>query len=190
MSTHALDALPVRRVRPAGDGRPPCHSWPRPATAVPAQPPLALDLGAEPAQPCGAVVTAHAVRQSWAALPADHLPDAKAWSISLAQAMVEALQGRRPIPQLTRWVDERVLAAITVHRRTRAGTADPARVSSPAVLRSLRLQFPQPEAAEVSAHLMIGQRSIAIAFRLEAHFDRWLCTALELGPTNRGPLNR
>jgi hypothetical protein len=35
--------------------------------------------------------------------------------------------------------------------------------------------------AEVSAHVVIGKRSAAMAFRLEALGDRWLCTALELG---------
>ena len=48
-------------------------------------------------------------------------------------------------------------------------------------LRSVRVQHPDPEVAEVSAHLVIGKRSAAMAFRLEALGDRWSCTALELG---------
>ena len=52
---------------------------------------------------------------------------------------------------------------------------------APTALRSIRIQHPDPEVAEVSAHLIIGKRSAAMAFRLEAWGDRWLCTALELG---------
>jgi hypothetical protein len=34
----------------------------------------------------------------------------------------------------------------------------------------------------VSVHGRIGDRSLAMAMRLEAQQTRWLCTALELGP--------
>jgi len=55
------------------------------------------------------------------------------------------------------------------------------RVAVPVSLRSVRVQHPGREVAEVAAHAMIGKRSAAMAFRLEALGDRWLCTALELG---------
>ena len=55
------------------------------------------------------------------------------------------------------------------------------RVAVPAAVRSVRVQHPDPAAAEVAAHMVIAKRSAAMAFRLEACGDRWLCTALELG---------
>jgi hypothetical protein len=48
-------------------------------------------------------------------------------------------------------------------------------------LRSVRVQHPSREVAEVAVHVVIGKRSAAMAFRLEALGDRWLCTALEIG---------
>jgi hypothetical protein len=112
--------------------------------------------------------------------PASGRPDAVAWSRSLARALFEALQGRRPLGQLTRWVDERVLAVVAWERRQR--TQSNGRPGRPAVLISVRVQHPHADAAEVSAHVQVGHRSVALAFRLEAWYDRWMCTALELGP--------
>jgi hypothetical protein len=76
---------------------------------------------------------------------------------------------------------EEVLAAISMSQRRNLKV--PGRVAVHTALRSLRVQHPGPEVAEVSAHVSIGKRSAAMAFRLEALGDRWLCTALELGPT-------
>lgn len=93
---------------------------------------------------------------------------------------METLQGRRPIAQLTRWLDERVLAAISLQVRPRAEESSaPAR---PIQIRSVRVQFPRDRIAEVAVHLIRGRRSRAMAMRLEATEQRWLCTALELGP--------
>jgi len=100
--------------------------------------------------------------------------------VSLAQALVEALHALRPIAQLNRWVADDVLAGIYLQQRRRR--AETGRATSPPVLRSVRLQHPHPEVAEVSAHVRLQGRSVAVAFRLEASGDRWLCTALEAGP--------
>jgi hypothetical protein len=101
--------------------------------------------------------------------------DAAQWSATLALAVFEALHGRRPVGQLTRWVDDRVQSAIAFHRR-RAGAVTPGR---PALLRSIRLQYPRRDAAEVCAHLSLAGRSYALALRLEIWGDRWLCVAAE-----------
>jgi hypothetical protein len=74
---------------------------------------------------------------------------------------------------------EEVLVAISIYQRR--SLSQHGRITVPATLRSIRIQHPDPEVAEVSAHMAIGQRSVAMAFRLEALGDRWLCTALELG---------
>jgi hypothetical protein len=120
--------------------------------------------------------------------PPRALPDAELWAASLAQAMAETLQGRRPIGQLARWVDDQVLATMTValRRRTHRPTVPGRGEFRPTMLRSVRVQFPRPQSVEASAHLQVGSRSIAIAFRLEAWYDRWLCTALDLGHRGLG----
>jgi len=119
--------------------------------------------------------------------PPSELPDPRSWSASLALALAEALQGRRPVGQLSRWVDERVLATVTVSvRHLRRGPAVPGFPPvPPARLRSVHLQYPHAEAVEASAHVSVADRSTAFAFRLERWYDRWLCTALELGPRHQ-----
>ena len=177
-------------IRPLVESRPPYVTW-QAATQLPvpaSQPPLDLLtddlLPRETAQPVGHDVRVTTVSARWCAKPHPRLPDAARWSGSLALAVVEALHARRPIAQLNRWLDEEVLAAINLHRRRRT----PGRPLPPqAVLRSVRVQHPHPEVAEVAAHLMVGRRSLALAFRLEGFGDRWMCTALELGPRPAPP---
>jgi len=120
-----------------------------------------------------------AVKARWAARPRPGLPEAQEWSAKLALAITQALTGQRPAAQLNRWVVEEVLAAISISQRRSLPLHG--RTAVPTALRSLRVQHPDPEVAEVSAHVAIGKRSAAMAFRLEALGDRWLCTALELG---------
>lgn len=162
------------RYRPAIDSRPPAQSW-QPQLAPQRdglQPMLDFDdnWAAQSASLGGA----------WMAAPRPDLPDATAWSTSLARLLIETLQGLRPVGQLNRWVDERVLAAITIHCRHRLQTQ--CRPTRPAVLRSLHVQFPVETAVEVAAHLVVDGRSIPLAFRLEEFYGRWLCTEVELGP--------
>jgi hypothetical protein len=40
---------------------------------------------------------------------------------------------------------------------------------------------PSPEAAELSVHVRHGERSRAIAARIELREGRWCCTVLEFG---------
>lgn len=162
-------------VRPLAESRPPGLTWP-PTLAEPpvaSQPPL--DFASPPT-----VNPAIVNRSRWCARPDPRLPDARTWSSSLAMALVEALHAQRPIAQLNRWVDEEVLGAIFL--AARRGRGPVGRLTVPPVLRSVRLQHPHPEVAEVCAHVAVQGRSMALAFRLEALGDRWLCTALELGP--------
>jgi hypothetical protein len=154
-------------VRPHRDNRPPSAGRPQSARA-PATPDLQPPLGLEP-------VPSRAGRTA-APGPAGHLPDAAAWSAILACALYETIHGRRPPGQLSRWVDERVLASVVRRRRASRGGNLPQRG---AAVHSVRLQFPHPEVAEVSAHVSLGARSAALAFRLEGWSGRWLCVALE-----------
>lgn len=192
------------QVRTVPDGRPPGSSWSSSTRPSATQPtltfdPLSGDALVEPGDgrnrphPVGHRVLA--VSSPGSAVPTPSLPDPRSWAPALALALAESLSGRRPVGQLSRWVDERVQSTLSraLHaRRTASATSvSPSTVprptpspspARPTQLHSVRLQFPQSEAVEVAAHVVSAGRSSAIAFRLEAWGDRWLCTALDLGP--------
>lgn len=172
-------------VRRLVESRPPAVSWwPSPPAALTPhvdQPMLELGEPAETelAQPRSPGVRATVVRARWTARPRRDLPDAAEWTGSLVVAVVQTLLGQRPVAQLNRWVADDVLGAVTLHQRRRAG-ADRGVVR--VGLRSLRVQHPHPEVAEVSAHVAVGGTATPVALRLEALGHRWLCTALEVDP--------
>lgn len=165
------------------ESRPPGLTWSRPSPSQPNQPSLDLidhkpDV-AEAAAPDNRGVRVSMVKARWAAKQLPELPDAREWSTTLALALIQALVGQRPVAQLNRWVVEEMLVAISVYQRR--SLAQHGRIAIPTAVRSVRVQHPDPGVAEVAAHVAIGKRSAAMAFRLEAMGDRWLCTALELG---------
>jgi hypothetical protein len=106
-----------------------------------------------------------------------------AWAARFAQATVEALGGDRPLSQLVRMTTARVYADLD--RRVRIlgrPTPGPRRLRAvrPQV-RSVHVSRPGPGCAEVSVHVRHGERSRAIAARLELRDGRWVCSALQLG---------
>lgn len=111
------------------------------------------------------------------------LPDAQAWAPRLVQALAEVLAGDRPISQLVRFTDTVVFADVSRRVRvlglTTTATARGAKERS--AVRSVHVFTPATEVAEVAAHVRYGDRSRAMALRLEVHRGRWICTALELG---------
>jgi len=109
--------------------------------------------------------------------------EVQAWAARFAQATVEVLGGDRPLPQLLRWTTARVYQDLDRRVRILGRTAP-----APTRLRTIRPQVrsvhvfqPQPGSAEVSVHVRHGQRSRAIAARLERRHGRWTCVALQLG---------
>lgn len=111
------------------------------------------------------------------------LPDAVAWASRLVQAVSEVIAGDRPISQLVRFADEEVFAEL--NRRVRllglTTTATGRGAHERSVIRSIRVCTPAHRVAEVAAHVRHGDRSRAIALRMEVRRNRWVCTALELG---------
>ncbi|GAA0962807.1 hypothetical protein GCM10009554_81350 [Kribbella koreensis] len=111
------------------------------------------------------------------------LPDAQAWAGRLVQAVAEVLAGDRPIGQLIRFTDTVVFSDL--NRRVRVlgltTTATGRSAKERSAVRSVHVSTPATEVAEVSAHVRYGDRSRAMALRLEVHRNRWVCTALELG---------
>jgi Family of unknown function (DUF6459) len=174
---------PAWRVRPLVESRPPARGWRPPDTSLvaPDQPPLDLTdpVEADLAQPRGRAATSTVVRARWAARPRRGLPDACEWGAALALAVFQALLAQRPIAQLNRWLADDVLSAVSVQQRRRRTESGRAAVRS-VVVRSVRVQHPGAEVAEVSVHLLVGIGHTAVALRLEARGDRWLCTAFEL----------
>jgi hypothetical protein len=111
------------------------------------------------------------------------VPDARAWASRLVQAVSEVLAGDRPISQLVRFTDEVVFADL--NRRVRllglTTTATGRGAKERSAVRSVRVCTPAKEVAEVAAHVRHGDRSRAIALRMEIRRNRWVCTALEIG---------
>ena len=111
------------------------------------------------------------------------VPGARAWAFRLVQAVSEVVAGDRPISQLVRFTDDAVFTELNKQVRllglTTTATARGTRERS--AVRSVRVCRPTPRVAEVAAHVRHGDRSRAIALRMEIRRNRWVCTALELG---------
>ena len=135
---------------------------------------------AAPGQPDGARAS---LTTSAATGTAPGLPEVRVWGARLAQAVSEVLAGDRPISQLVRFTDDVVF--MELNRRVRMlgmnSTAGMRGAKEKSTVRSVRVFMPEPRIAEVAAHVRHGQRSRAVAFRLEVRRNRWVCTALELG---------
>ena len=138
---------------------------------------LALDLG--PVAPAAPAPALYAVPGEQARAE----EEVRAWAMRFSQAVVEVTGGDRPVTQLLRWTSARVYADL--NRRVRVMAQNrPAgqrvRTIRPQV-RSVRVFQPAPTSAEVSVHVRYGQRSRALAARLEQRNGHWTCTALLLG---------
>jgi hypothetical protein len=112
-----------------------------------------------------------------------HRAELEAFAHRFARAVVEVVGGDRGPHQLLRWTTESVYAELQ-HRhavlvRTTPGDRRVRRLRSQ--VRSVHVFCPSPEAAEISVHVRQGQRSRAIAARIELREGRWCCTALEFG---------
>ncbi len=167
-------------VRSVIDSRPPDRTWLGPVAPVrvPGQPPLDLGPAGPPARP----VHLTQVTAGWLTAPRPGLPPAGRWAASLSVALVEVLQGRRAAAQLSRWVQEDVLARVALVERRRRASVPRSLAPPPVQVHSVRVQHPRADVAEVAAHLGLGRQRHAVALRLEGLGDRWLCTAAELGP--------
>ena len=107
----------------------------------------------------------------------------EAFAHRFARAVVEVACGDRGPQQLLRWTTEQVYAELQ-HRSARLAATTPGdrrvrRLRSN--VRSVHLFCPSAEAAEISVHVRHGERSRAIAARIELVEGRWCCTALQFG---------
>jgi hypothetical protein len=158
---------------------------PGPATLASVQGTLALDLvprhdppeaAPQPGRPGGDVVPIDRQRRRRLV----------AWTHRYAQAVVEIVEGDRPVTQVLRWTVPEVYHDLA--RRAvlvaRAGGHVPGqgRPAGPVVrpqVVGVRTCFVTPDKVEVSVRVRHGQRSRAIAARFELIAGRWQCSALE-----------
>ncbi len=97
------------------------------------------------------------------------------------QVVVDIVAGDRPCSQVIGVANAHVYELLTGHavaaQRRRARTE---RRRRPRVV-SVRVVCHRPGVAEVSARVCHGERSRALAARLENTRGRWVCTALDIG---------
>ncbi len=195
----AAAPLAAALLRPAVDGRPPAEQWSgvgaaRPITP-PDQPPLRLVEAVEEADsdsylpaPARASVPI-TVDPTPAGVEPDRAAEltkqAQTWAPWFAQLLAEAIDGRRPMESLGRWLDEWALAEVSRHARLQRRERTRRQTTSPlplATVSSLRAQFTHRRVLEVAVHVRRGRRSLAWAFQLICVGERWRCTAVSLGP--------
>lgn len=112
-----------------------------------------------------------------------HRAELDAFAGRFSAAVVEVIGGDRGPRQLLRWTSEDVYEDLQQRSEAlaRATPVDQRVRRLRAQVRSVHLFCPSPEAAELSVHVRHGQRSRAIAARLEWRRQRWQCTALQFG---------
>lgn len=185
-------------LRPAIDSRPPAEQWAgvgRHQLAPPDQPRLRLVEGSEdgdpdlflraPARAAVPITVDLTPAGAPSARAAELAEQARTWAPWFAQLLAEAIDGRRPLESLGRWLDEWALAEVGRHARVQRRERARRQVASPVPLASvvsLRTQFTHRRVLEVAVHLRRGQRSLAWAFQLVCAGDRWRCAAVALGP--------
>lgn len=157
----------------------PGGSWTRSTAPSPraVQGTLALDLrGGRPGLP----ETPELEPPGPARLP--HVADSevRAWAARLAQAVIEAVGGQRPVSQLVRWTAPEVYRDLERRVQLVRLASTTARSVRPQV-RSIHVCRPTAHSAEVSVHVRHGGRSRALAMRMERRGERWQCTVLEFG---------
>lgn len=108
------------------------------------------------------------------------LPDPARWGRRLLVAITETASGHRPLQQLAALLSPSVARGLgadferAAQRRRRHWT-------HAAVVRTVRACQPAEGVAELSATVVVGARTRAVAMRLETRDGRWRCTRLQWG---------
>lgn len=148
---------------------------------------LALDLGPQLAPPVVPDVPTIAGADTVVVAPAVRR-ELQRWAMTFAQACVEVVLGDRPASQLVRWATPEihreiayragVVARAGVHQSGHGrGRRPPIRPH----VQNVRTCFVADDAVEMCVRVKYGDRSRALAGRLEVIGGRWQCTALEFG---------
>lgn len=108
------------------------------------------------------------------------LPDPAVWGRRLLVGLIEAADGRRPLPQLAAMLSPSVGRGLAADFERAAHSGAPHWLHRTGV-RTLRASEPADGVAELCATLETGVRVRAVALRLEEQHGRWRCTRLQLG---------
>jgi Family of unknown function (DUF6459) len=140
----------------------------------------------------GTLVAAASARPRTRPVVAGTSTDAKAAVHRFVRLCVEVLNGYRPAAHLRRFslpaeaagiVAQGLAAAqrvASLRKAAQAAARRPLRRPSPAAVIRLRLCEPRPGAVEAAVALVTGDRTWALALRLELHQETWAATALRL----------
>lgn len=101
----------------------------------------------------------------------------------LVQALVEIVDGDRPVAQLVRMSTGAVYDELVDRLASLGAATSQGRRVGPLSTRVASVHVEQPDrgCAEVSARIVQGNRSRALALRLDLVDGRWLCSALRWG---------
>ncbi len=112
------------------------------------------------------------------------LPDATVWCQRFVPALVEVLGGERPLSQVSAYVTPKVAEGLRGRVSALARAGAPGRAGHRrAVVRSLRITEPADGVVEACATVRRGERTVALALRLEAREGRWRATVVQPGWT-------
>lgn len=101
------------------------------------------------------------------------LPPARDWSVRLVTALIEIVNGNRPLTQLIRWVTPDVMTAL----QFQIGKNNFPKFA----VRSINVHETDDGVAEVSAVFGSTSRSFALAMRLEGLDGKWRATSIIWG---------
>ncbi len=176
-------AEPAVRLRGAPHSEPPFDDEVEPTVWASAQQ-LALDWPATGQAAVAEPEPRTPVRRS---VVAGASADAKLAVRRFVRLCVEVLNGYRPPAHLRNWsrpveAAEVVAQALVGARRIAESRRRhrPPRRPPPVAVLSLRLCEPRPGAVEAAVALVTGERTWALALRLELHQDTWSATTLRL----------
>jgi len=95
---------------------------------------------------------------------------------------MEVVSSDRSPTQLARWTSKQVFADLSSrHHRVAARRAERTTRAARHHVASVHLCQLADDVVEVSARVVTGHRSRAVAARLELRHDRWVCTELVFG---------
>jgi len=104
-------------------------------------------------------------------------PQARGLAGATARAVLEVLEGRRPMQQLTGMLTDRAIAAVQTMRR--GGLRWPIR--SATTIGTVHVFLPSRHAVEACVVFRCDQRCRALALRIERERRRWVCAAVRIG---------
>jgi hypothetical protein len=102
--------------------------------------------------------------------------EARGLAGAMARAVLETLEGRRPVQQLTTMLNGRAVAA--VQTLCRGGLRWPVRG---AAVGSVRVFLPRRDAVEACVTFRCDQRTRVLALRIDRQRRRWVGTAVRIG---------